>query len=77
MFNRLEIVNIPYFVCFESILNVAKYVPSTAPVLEKLVTEERVVDYLMYDMTFLKKMASFPRSSKMARINLVEDILSY
>ena len=73
LFNSLEIVEIADFQYPDSILKVAKFVLSTAPMLEKLIIRERsYFDDLKDNVAFLKKLASFPRSSKMAEIVFVE-----
>lgn len=71
LFNCLEIVNIYSFVYPESVLKFAKFVLSTAPVLEKLVISKREIKSLPDGLEFLMELASFPRLSKMARINFV------
>ena len=68
LFNCLEIVNIYDFKYPEPFLEVAKFVMSTAPVLEKLNIRDMCVDDLMDGLEFLKELASFPRLSKMAQI---------
>ena len=73
LFNCLEIVKILNFEYPASILNVAKFVFCAAPVLEKLVIrEESYFDDLKDSVAFLKKLASFPRLSKIAKIVFVE-----
>lgn len=59
----------------ESIVEIAKFVLSTAPVLKKLVIREirEVVDdddddNIMDGITLLNMLASFPKLSKMAKI---------
>ncbi|XP_078179348.1 F-box/FBD/LRR-repeat protein At1g13570-like [Carex rostrata] len=73
LFNCLELVHITcFFECpDESILNVAKFVLSTAPVLEKLVIQASNIDYLNDGKAFMKKLSSFPRLSKMAKRDFV------
>lgn len=71
LFNCLETVKILNFDYLESTLNVAKFFLSTAPVLEKLlIMEFNVVD--SNDVrSFMKKLASFPMLSKMAKVDFV------
>ncbi|XP_078157422.1 F-box/FBD/LRR-repeat protein At1g13570-like [Carex rostrata] len=73
LFNCLEIVNIYSFLYPKSILKFAKFVLSTAPMLEKLVISEKEIDSLPdADGKELKnKLTSFPRLSKMAKIEFV------
>ena len=71
LFSCLEIVKITYSIEYpETILKFAKFLLHTAPVLEKLVLREMKVR--KETRSFLKKLASFPRLSKIAKIVFVE-----
>ncbi|XP_078153437.1 F-box/FBD/LRR-repeat protein At1g13570-like isoform X2 [Carex rostrata] len=73
IFSCLQIVKITYSIEYpETILKFAKFLLHTAPVLEKLVLRE--MKFRKETRSFLKKLASFPRVSKIVEIVFVERI---